>query len=75
MLLHSRMMTLKKHGIEAMSLHDIRNGYKPRDIIRLILGQILAHYPTLESELKAVSYTHLTLPTTHPLYISLLATP
>ena len=52
MLLHSRMMTLKKHGVEAMSPHDIRNGYTPRDIIRLILGQILAHYRTLEAEMK-----------------------
>lgn len=52
MLLHSRMMTLKKHGIEAMSPHDIRNGYKPRDIIRMILGQLLAHYRTLEAEMK-----------------------
>ena len=52
MLLHGRMMTLKKHGVEAMSPHDIRTGYKPRDIIRLILGQILAHYRTLEQEMK-----------------------
>jgi len=46
------MMTLKKHGIEAMSPHDIRNGYKPSDIIRLILGQTLYHYRTLEQEMK-----------------------
>ena len=52
MLLHSRMMTLKRHGVEAMSPHDIRNGYTPRDIIRLLLGQILAHYRTLEAEMK-----------------------
>ena len=52
MLLHGRMMTLKMHGIEAMSPHDIRNGYKPRDIIRLILGQLIAHYRTLEAEMK-----------------------
>jgi len=52
MLLHSRMMTLKRHGIEAMSPHDIRNGYKPSDIIRLILGQTLYHYRTLEQEMK-----------------------
>jgi len=52
MLLHGRMMTLKMHGVEAMSPHDIRNGYKPRDIIRMILGQLLAHYRTLEAEMK-----------------------
>lgn len=39
-LLYARIETLKKHGEEAMSPHDIRNGYKPKTIIRMMTRQL-----------------------------------
>ena len=39
-LLQGRIKTLEKHGQEAMSEIDLRLGYKPDGIIRLLHGQI-----------------------------------
>lgn len=39
-LLEARIKTLEQHGKEAMSPHDIRNGYTPEGVVRLLRGQI-----------------------------------
>ena len=39
-LLKARLATIQKDGTKAMSEHDIRNGYKPQGIARLLRSQI-----------------------------------
>ena len=39
-LLKARLATIRKDGVKAMSEHDIRNGYKPENIERLLRSQI-----------------------------------
>ena len=39
-LLEARIRTLEEHGVDAMSPMDIRNGYSPQSIIKLLKGQI-----------------------------------
>ena len=40
LLLEARIKTLEQNGSEAMSPHDLKNGYTPAGIIRLLRGQI-----------------------------------
>ena len=40
-LIKGRINTLRRYGEEAMSPHDIRNGYTPRGIIRMMTRQLL----------------------------------
>ena len=53
-LLYARLATYKMDGEKAMSPHDLRNGYSPKSIIRMMTRQLLvmlkAKQDTLEED-------------------------
>ena len=55
-ILEARMKTLEEHGEEAMSEHDLRFGYTPQSIIRLLKRQIV--FLRRDDEIKASLARH-----------------
>mgnify|MGYP005818308253 FL=1 len=51
-LLYARLGTYKMDGEKAMSPHDLRNGYTPKTIIRMMTRQLLVMLKAKESALE-----------------------
>ena len=51
-LLYARLATYKMDGEKAMSPHDLRNGYSPKSIIRMMTRQLLVMLKAKESALE-----------------------
>lgn len=57
-LLYARLDTIREDREAAMSAHDIRNGYSPETIIRLLTRQILAMLKNQQAILESGALDH-----------------